>query len=44
MGEHIARIPNMRNAYKILIEKPKCKRPLRRPTHMRLICDGVDWI
>jgi hypothetical protein len=25
----------MRNAYKILVEKPEGKRPLRRPRHRR---------
>jgi hypothetical protein len=30
---HIARIGEMRNTYKILIEKPEGKRPLQRPRH-----------
>jgi hypothetical protein len=44
----------MRNAYKILVRKPKWKRPLRRPRHrwedditmdLRQIgWEGVDWI
>jgi hypothetical protein len=31
MSGHVARIGEMRNIYKILIEKPEGKRPLGRP-------------
>jgi hypothetical protein len=30
-----------KSAYKVLVEKPEEKRPLRRPTHR---CEGVGWI
>jgi len=30
-AEHLAHMGEMRNAYKILVEKPEGKRPLRRP-------------
>jgi len=30
---HVAHMGEMRNVYKILVGKPKGKRPLRRPTH-----------
>jgi hypothetical protein len=43
----------MRNAYQILVGKPKGKRPLRRPGHrcenirtnlQKIEWEGVDWI
>jgi len=30
---HVACMGEMRNVYKILVENPKGKRPLRRPRH-----------
>jgi hypothetical protein len=53
MGEHVARVEKMRNAYRILIGKPEGKRPLGRPSRrwedirmdLREIgWEGVDWI
>jgi hypothetical protein len=51
---HAARIEVMRNSYKILVEKPQGKRPLRRPRHRRednikmglreIEWEGVDWV
>jgi hypothetical protein len=51
---HVARIWEMRNAYRILVGKPEGKRPLGRPRRrwldnikkdLREIgWDGVDWI
>jgi len=32
-GEHVARMGEMRNAYKILVGKLEGKRPLGRPGH-----------
>jgi hypothetical protein len=39
--EHVARIGEMRNAYRILMGKPKGKRALGRP---RREWGGMDWI
>jgi hypothetical protein len=54
LAEHVARIGEKRNAYRILVEKPEGKRPLGRPRcrwvdnikiDLREIGrDGVDWI
>jgi hypothetical protein len=33
MGGDVARMGEMRNAYKVLVGKPEGKRPLRRPRH-----------
>jgi hypothetical protein len=51
---HVARMGAMRNAYRILVEKPEGKRPLGRPRRrwvdnikidLREIgWDGMDWI
>jgi hypothetical protein len=51
---HIARMEKIRNEYKMLVGKPKGKRPFGRPRHrwednirMDLIeinLEGVDWI
>jgi hypothetical protein len=52
----VARRGEKRNAYKILVGKPKCKRPLGRPRRRRMDnieilvdfretgWDGMDWI
>jgi hypothetical protein len=52
--EHVARIGEKRNAYRILVGMPEGKRRLRRPRHrwvdnikmdLREIgWDGMDWI
>jgi len=34
MGGHVARMGNMRNAYKVLVRKPGGKRPLARPKYL----------
>jgi hypothetical protein len=51
---HVARIGEKLNAYRILVGKPECKRPLGRPRRrcvdnikmdLREIgWDGLDWI
>jgi hypothetical protein len=51
---HVARMGEKRNAYRILVEKPEGKRPLRRPRRrwmdnikidLREIgWDSMDWI
>jgi hypothetical protein len=48
---YVARTVEKRNAYRILVEKPKGKRPLGRPSRrwvdnikMNLRYNGVDWI
>jgi hypothetical protein len=51
---HVARMGEKRNAYRILVGKPKGKRPLGRPRHRRVDnikidlreigWDGMDWI
>jgi hypothetical protein len=51
---HVARIGEKRNAYRLLVEKPEGKRPLRRPRHRwvdnirmdlgEVGWGGVDWI
>jgi hypothetical protein len=53
-AEHVARMGEKRNAYRILVGKPEGKRPLGRPIlrwmdniEMYLIeigWDGMDWI
>jgi hypothetical protein len=52
-AEHVARMREKRNAYRLLVGKPDGKRPLRRPRHrllddirMDLVLvawDDVDW-
>jgi hypothetical protein len=54
LAEHVARMGEKRNAYRILVGKPEGKRPLGRPRRrwvgnikmdLREIgWDGVDWI
>jgi hypothetical protein len=53
-AEHVARMGEKRNAYRILVGKPEGRRPLRRPRRkwvdnikidLREIgWDGVDWV
>jgi hypothetical protein len=53
-AEHVARMGEKMNSYRILVEKPKGKRPLGRPRrrwvdnikmdHREIGRDGVDWI
>jgi hypothetical protein len=53
-AEHVARMGETRNVYRILVEKPEGKTPLRRPRgrwvdnikiDLREIgWDGMDWI
>jgi hypothetical protein len=50
---HLARIVEMRNPYKVLIEKPERKMPLGRPRHRykynikvnigEIGCEGMDY-
>jgi len=52
--EYVARVGEMRNAYKVLVGNPEGKRPLGRPKHrweyeIRMDiretgCKGVNWI
>jgi hypothetical protein len=54
MSEHVARIGEMRNAYKILVGKPEGKRLLGRPKRRRednirmdfrdIEWEGMDWM
>jgi hypothetical protein len=50
---HVARIGEGRNVYRVLVGKPKGKRPLERPRHrrengikmdLRENCWGGEWI
>jgi hypothetical protein len=45
---HVARVGEMRDAYKILVGMPEGKRPLGRPRHRWEVIIkmdlGVDWI
>jgi hypothetical protein len=41
MGGDIARMGEIRNAYKIRVGKPEGNRPLGRPRHGRII---LEWI
>ena len=53
-AEHVARMEQSRNAYRVLVGKPESKRPLGRPRHrwednikmdLREVgCDPGDWI
>jgi hypothetical protein len=53
-ARHVARIGEKRNTYRILVGKPKGKRPLRRPRRwwvddIKMVLreigwDGVDWM
>jgi hypothetical protein len=36
MGEHVACIGDLKNAYKILIRKSERKKPLGKPRHSKL--------
>jgi hypothetical protein len=45
---HVARMGEKRNAYRLLVEKPKGKRPLGRPRlrwveNIRMGCCGLNW-
>jgi hypothetical protein len=52
-AEHVARMGEKRNAYRMLVGKPEGKRPLGRPRCrwvnnikmdlMKIRWDGVDW-
>jgi hypothetical protein len=37
----VARMEKGRDVYRVLVERPKSKRPLGRPRHRREI--GIDW-
>jgi len=51
---HVARVGERRVVYRVLVEKPEGKRPLRRPRRgwednmkmdiQEVGCEGVDWI
>jgi hypothetical protein len=46
--EHVARIGEKRNTYRVLVVKPDVKRPLGRPRHrwvdnIRMDWRGLDW-
>jgi hypothetical protein len=51
---HVARIGEGRSVYRVLVEKPECKRPPRRPKHMwednikldvrKIRIDRANWI
>jgi hypothetical protein len=53
-AEHVARMGEKMNAYRILVGKPEGKRPLGRPRHrcvnnIKMVLreigrDGMDWI
>jgi hypothetical protein len=51
-AEHVARMEEMTNSYKILVRKPEGKRPLRKPSARwednmdlrKIVCVGVDWM
>jgi hypothetical protein len=53
-AEHVARMGETRNAYRLLVRKPEGKRPLRRPIRrwvdnikidlLEIGWSGVDWI
>jgi hypothetical protein len=53
-AEHVARVLEMRNEYKILVREPEGKRPLGRPrrrweVNIRICLrkigwEGVDWL
>jgi hypothetical protein len=50
----VARIGEKRGLYRVLVEKPECKRPLARPRHrwednikmnfQEMLSKGMDWI
>jgi hypothetical protein len=47
-AEHVARMGDKRNAYRLLVEKPEGKRPLGRPRHrcvdnIRMDLGEVGW-
>jgi hypothetical protein len=51
---HVARMEERRDVYRVLVGKPKGKRPLGRPRHRwednikmdlnEVVCGGVDWM
>jgi hypothetical protein len=41
---HVARMGEMRNAYRILVGKPEGKRPLGRPRRRRVVWTGSMWL
>ena len=51
---HVARMGERRGVYRVMVGKPKCKRPLRRPRQRwefnimmdleEMTCGGMDWI
>jgi hypothetical protein len=48
MGDHVARIGEERNAYRLLLRKPEEKRPLGRPKRrwvdkIRMDLEGTGW-
>jgi hypothetical protein len=52
--EHVARMGEGRDMYRVLVGKPEGKRPMGRPTHrwednvnvdlLEVGCGGMDWI
>jgi hypothetical protein len=44
MAEHVARIGEKRNVYRLLVGKPEGKRPLGRPGHRWVEWSDVNWI
>jgi hypothetical protein len=45
---HVAHMGEERKAYRVLVEKPEGKRPLRRPRHrwengIRIDLKEIDW-
>jgi hypothetical protein len=45
---HVARVEEKRNAYRLLVEKPEGKRPLRRPRcrwvqYIKMDLEEVEW-
>jgi hypothetical protein len=43
-AEHVARMGEKRNAYRLLVGKPEGRRPLGRPRHRRLDNIGMDLV
>jgi hypothetical protein len=41
---HVARIGEKRHVYRLLVGKPKGKRPLGRPFRDRIDYCGLDWL
>ena len=42
MGRHVARMEQSRNAYRVLVGKPKGKRPIGRPKDRWIDAVGAD--